>query len=913
MTFRPSDDVLDEIANGQQPASSLDQYNFWNQEDWQHMFNNSDDLDGNWTSENAGINSPVIDIPVEEVKAPDLSELLKDGWENNVLDENVVEQPEVNISNVKIEEQQVESLNSSVENVEGNEMLVENRVENKVENNQSDKVNPIQNVVDSVDPNKMSDVDRSAMVSSIQWSINSNLDFLVDESWLKIIEKYRVLNRLFFKWWAFVLALLIGVLSWVFLQVKANRADDIQMLNDSSIKNKSRRIEETSDKILLPVVDSGVDVDVMVPYWSSSFNWTFFNSKSNLLSYKWLILPQLSSVNYKVDDFISLQDFTDQKLTRQDIKNLMNSLISNDSIYRNTRDLPNVVDYKWIGNVFQWSLVDGFNLWCLNNDKVSNFVCDKFLDTFYNYGKYYDLTQYSSEILDLVIKLLREGKDINPVCDMVKEYTLHAGVTSDSLISVMGYCNEDDVKYYRKMVNFIDLENSLSQPELSSKVFDDPDLNAYKLLSAQQSVYKILDGTSLNENYIKSYLKFVQSLIDKDKWTNRYLKPIYKDLLYVFNMDELNQKLMQKWKLSSDIKLQIDQINNWNALWSTSLLSQLTTSDIVQIESDYTGIVVEQRSMDDLFAQYYAMTDRLRVRKVDVVSDDEIKVQTELFNDGILQVTEGETLKVTVVLRRQDNLLYVDSIKVANQSQFTDILNIYLSEWDVTFYAILNYIDEQVWMWYKVAPEDIEQQPTFCEEIMKRSDIAIYNCDDSSISLYKWEVEYNFVLTNWVLDSFTISDKNLDQIIKTKLDWVLFMKDSTPSIITSIIDFSVEVEDETIEKRLEIMNQFRIHFKLVPDDIRNIEWKTDEFLIDFTLWEFKLQAHYDINTHLLTKISYTNCDKPLEIRQLSLEITAENEPQLIEILNNPRVFFAKINPTVYKRYQKVCGEALSKK
>ncbi|MBR4634274.1 hypothetical protein IKO50_05015 [bacterium] len=55
-----------------------------------------------------------------------------------------------------------------------------------------------------------------------------------------------------------------------------------------------------------------------------------------------------------------------------------------------------------------------------------------------------------------------------------------------------------------------------------------------------------MDGTSLNESYIKSYLKFVQSLIDKDKGSNRYLHPIYKDLLYVFNKDELEQKLMQK-------------------------------------------------------------------------------------------------------------------------------------------------------------------------------------------------------------------------------------------------------------------------------------------------------------------------------------------------------------------------------
>jgi hypothetical protein len=67
-----------------------------------------------------------------------------------------------------------------------------------------------------------------------------------------------------------------------------------------------------------------------------------------------------------------------------------------------------------------------------------------------------------------------------------------------------------------------------------------------------------------------------------------------------------------------------------------------------------------------------------------------------------------------------------------------------------------------------------------------------------------------------------------------------------------------------------------------------------------------LQGLYNVETHLLSKIYFTNCEKNLEVRQLTLEITSENETQLIEMLNNPRVFFARYNPAIYKKYQKVC-------
>lgn len=914
MTFRPSDDVLDEVSTSQ-PIIPTNENDSLSQSEWWHMFQQPNDWDNQWVFLNQEISPTIPDIQWEEVKAPDLSELLKEKWENINNDSENNELIDENKSDETLVSNQSDpgSLNQKNPNIPEEKITntVVKEVDNDwqkdlVENKNLENVTSNQNILESAIKGKLSDEERSKIISWMEWGINSNLDFLVDKDWERIVMKYKKIHRLFFRWGIFCLAALLGIIWWTIFQVKAGSSYNVEMINDNMIDNKSAWRETTSDEIFQALSGNWVEVKVLVPYGSALSDTKSFQTKSNLINYKWVILPQLGFININ-EDFFSLSDFNSQKLDRDNIKSLIDTLIINNNIYRKTTNLPNVEDFRWNWISFEGDMVNWFNLKCLDSKKTSDFVCDKFLDNFFKYGKYYDLSKYATELSKLTKNIRKQGKNTEAICSMIKDYTLRAWVVSDTLLSIMENCWDDDYKYYKKLINFIDLENSLRQPDLSDRVFDDPDLNAYKLLSAQQSVYKILDWTSINENYIKSYLSFVQALLNKDNWNNRYLAPIYKDIIYVFNTDELYQKLMQKWKLSSELKSQIDQINNWNSLYGyMSLISQLTTPNLIMNNTEYTGMEVEQKTIDDIFAQYYAMTDRLTIRKVTKLSDDEIRVQTEMFTDKILTATDWETLKITVVLRKQDNLLYVDSIKVANQQKFTDILSLYANEWNVTFYAMMGYIEEQVWMWYEKMSKDMENQPTFCEQIQEREDISLYTCDESHISLYKWDIEYNFDLENWVLTSFTIGDESLENELKNRLGWVMFMKDETPAIIISIIDFSMEAQDDNIEKKLDIFNQFRIHFKLVPDDIHDIEWKPDEFLVDFTLWDFKLQGRYNIETHLLSKIMYTDCSENVEIRNLTISITTENDSQLIEILNNPRIFLTQANPSAYKKYQKVC-------
>ncbi|MBR7036705.1 hypothetical protein IKI14_02295 [bacterium] len=64
--------------------------------------------------------------------------------------------------------------------------------------------------------------------------------------------------------------MIAGILGGILLQVKANNSNNIQMIKESSIDNKAKWIEETSDKKLSTLIDEGVDINIIVPYGSAS-------------------------------------------------------------------------------------------------------------------------------------------------------------------------------------------------------------------------------------------------------------------------------------------------------------------------------------------------------------------------------------------------------------------------------------------------------------------------------------------------------------------------------------------------------------------------------------------------------------------------------------------------------------------
>ena len=59
-------------------------------------------------------------------------------------------------------------------------------------------------------------------------------------------------------------------------------------------------------------------------------------------------MPQLSSFDYNSGNFVSLEKFNLKNIMRVDIEELVKLLITKDSIYKKTTNIPNANSLRWV-------------------------------------------------------------------------------------------------------------------------------------------------------------------------------------------------------------------------------------------------------------------------------------------------------------------------------------------------------------------------------------------------------------------------------------------------------------------------------------------------------------------------------------------------------------------------------------
>ena len=233
MIFRPSDDVLDQ--NGQ-VIPQINEFVDKNiSADNEHQVFHTPENEWNWDVPNLNPDNIIIpEVDTEEVKAPDLSDLLTktdtsdiknlNNQKEKISNENFVENEEIEKDLTEQNENkniQPDNNENVIENIEWKQNNTTDT--NEVSNTKDDskEISNWNSDIDETIPWKMSDEERIKLVSDVEWSVHSNLDLLVNEQWYKTIIKYRKIHRIVFKWWLFIVSALIWTLLWTLCQVSA--------------------------------------------------------------------------------------------------------------------------------------------------------------------------------------------------------------------------------------------------------------------------------------------------------------------------------------------------------------------------------------------------------------------------------------------------------------------------------------------------------------------------------------------------------------------------------------------------------------------------------------------------------------------------------------------------------------------
>jgi hypothetical protein len=573
---------------------------------------------------------------------------------------------------------------------------------------------------------------------------------------------------------------------------------------------------------------------------------------------------------------------------------------------------PNAISVSPLSNnpklMIQEGIIQDFNLSCISKKKLTNSICDKFVERFYTYGMLYNIQSYPQDLAKLM-NYTKQQRSEQQLCTLLYEDALYQKATSEEISTLISQCPTEAIQNYRKLSNFITIEQEIAKGIISKNVYNDKELNSYKLLSAQQILYKNYLAGNINKGYLTSYLDFVQELINKNNGEKRYLDPIYIDILYRVNNNLFLNKLegndntnLTKTEINQIVN-QINLINKGNsALGIKGVEKQITTPDLIQYR-EIGEVETTVTTIQELLQTILSLTNRLKVQQYRILEGDEnIYIQTEILGEKIQEII-GTSLKAKITLFRERDFLLIQSIELINQPELNEFLKTYLTNNKLTLPQLFTIIDENI-EFYAQKVEKID----FCTYIRNTiGGIAnIISCDDGLVDAFKDGVNYTFTIENNSFQDIQISDKQKEATIKQALENQIINESNIADTIIYILNIVEEKEEQYIQEKIIITERMKKYLNTTPE----IQEVSDtQFTVTFRLGEFTLRGNYDLASHTITRIFYVinpgETEETLLIRDLSLTLNDQYQEDLNYIKNNPQTYFRQFNTAAFEKYEKM--------
>lgn len=628
--------------------------------------------------------------------------------------------------------------------------------------------------------------------------------------------------------------------------------------------------------------------EIITKLWPLSTTDNGVQSQNNLIKIAWFIIPKNSTI-YSINTLKPIEYFQntgyDTDTFRLQIWALLNGTI------------PTINDKKHNNNILPTpSIYTAFNLTCIQQS-IHSPLCtqniENFLESFYTF----DLQPVESE-LPSIIENLSKSKHKEDFCEKLLSYSEYNQAFSSHIQKTIQFCDQETKISYERAQNLHAVNTEIQNNTFTQTVYNDADINAYKIMSLAQSIVYDIQQDIINTRRIEAYSNQIQALLRKPTIEN-----IYRDIQYwIINYQILpflqqNSTRNQNYNTISSLLLSLNRENT--LLQHSGLQNMVTNPTLITQQKEIQSI--ENNNIESII-QWLRSLPYITITETQE-NNDIITISGEL---NIVDAIAGES-RTTFSATGQINLnrLIIQEIKLPEYRLFTTIINAFIQTRNTTLPWLYSYINENIALYRTQQNQEVCEQlqeiTTFTTNICNASLIQWEQKIQNTITTYKIAIENN---TIWEIETSDIQLTNyLNQKYKSTTSDAIRIPGLIQEIITTQIPQNTDQAEVSIDTdSIQVINTFSIFFKTSPTDIKQIQ---DLYYIDFTIDNVNFVLTYNAQKNITWPLFFKDIiinDKPLRVSKWSIALEPDSSQIINKFVSNPLGYIEEVDPFTYQTY-----------
>jgi len=620
-------------------------------------------------------------------------------------------------------------------------------------------------------------------------------------------------------------------------------------------------------------------------------SWNNLQSNNNLIKLQWFVLPKNTAI-FDITLLKPVEYFSKTWYDQDELRLQINALLHNGTANNNTRKHNNI-------DIINNTRYNYFNLHC-TTQRIHSPLCDQniehFLDIFYTFNR-----NNIWQELEEIARNLKKERHKQLFCENTLKHVQYNQVFTQSIKNALTICDDNTQFFYEQHEIFHTINREITNNSYTTQVYENPDINAYKIMSIAQIILQDIQKNNLHIRRIEAYINQMQALLKRP-----IIEPIYRDIQYFIINNQILPYIQQESSRNrnySQIRNQLLTLNRNNTLLQYSGLQNLLINpELIQIaeESSLQNI---SNSTENI-VQWLQTLPYINIQETQLTGQ-----QITIIGDlNIIDPIVGNTRTPFITTGNIDlNRIIIEEITLEEYPLFTSILNTFIASRDTTLPLLYSYINDNIALYrnqqtYQEVCDEIQSITTFTINICHTSLIqGIQNISDQSIT-YKINRENN------TIQSIETSELALTNYLQEKYKNTTTDAIRMPSLIREIIlaqpdqdtQAQNQIEDNNI---IQIANRFEWFFKSKANDIAVFQ---DIYYIEFTIQSITFVLAYDIQNNISWPLFFKDIminNKPLRTQRWSIQLSSQNANLITRFINNPLAYIQEIDPFIYELYQ----------